>query len=155
MEKLYWAHGTYADECEKHAEISKTCKKCIVELGVLWGNTTKILLNNNNNVSVYGIDPIVPDSKDATLIGDINKINELKMQYNNFIFIKDFSYNVIKTWKKEISYIFIDADHRYEAVKKDFEDWLPFVEQGGFISLHDSAANRGGSLCWEGTIKIK
>lgn len=147
MEKPYWSHGKYEEECGKHAEIARGCKKCIVELGVLWGDTTKILLDNNSNVTVYGIDPIIPDSMDANMIGDINRINALK-RYANFVFIKDYSYNVVKTWTEEISYIFIDADHRYEAVKRDFEDWFPFVEQGGIISLHDSAVNRGGAPCW-------
>ena len=34
--------------------------------------------------------------------------------------------------------IFIDGDHRYEAVRKDFDDWFPHVRPGGFMLLHDS-----------------
>ena len=33
--------------------------------------------------------------------------------------------------------IFVDADHSYEAVKKDFENSLKILEDGGCIILHD------------------
>ena len=37
----------------------------------------------------------------------------------------------------EISFLFIDADHSYEACKADFEAWRPKVKLGGLISFHD------------------
>ena len=33
--------------------------------------------------------------------------------------------------------LFIDADHTYEGVKKDFELWSPLVRNGGSIIFHD------------------
>ena len=33
--------------------------------------------------------------------------------------------------------LFIDADHSYESVKQDIEDWLPKIKVGGKISGHD------------------
>ena len=41
--------------------------------------------------------------------------------------------------------IFVDADHSYEAVKQDINDWLPMIKNGGKISGHDyyhSGVNR-------------
>ena len=33
--------------------------------------------------------------------------------------------------------VYIDADHRYEAVKRDIEMWLPKVKLGGILAGHD------------------
>lgn len=150
--KEFKSRGEYEDEKIFHKEISNKCKIGIVELGVLHGDTTKILLDNSD-VIVYGIDPIIPDSMNKDLIGDINKIKNLEKN-ERFIFIKDFSYNVIKDWNNKFDYLFIDADHRYEYVKQDFEDWFPFLSKGGVVALHDSAANRGGPFFWDGPSQL-
>jgi len=42
-----------------------------------------------------------------------------------------------KDWDKPIRLLFVDADHGYEAVKKDFEKWSPHVCLGGCIAFHD------------------
>jgi predicted O-methyltransferase YrrM len=38
---------------------------------------------------------------------------------------------------ESLDFVFIDACHDYEAVKKDVEAWYPKVKRGGIISGHD------------------
>ncbi|MBM3254640.1 MAG: class I SAM-dependent methyltransferase [Candidatus Omnitrophica bacterium] len=38
---------------------------------------------------------------------------------------------------REIDFLFIDGDHTYEGVKKDFEMYSPLVKKNGIIALHD------------------
>lgn len=39
-----------------------------------------------------------------------------------------------------LDFIFIDADHSYEGVKRDIELWRPKVRSGGYLSGHDVGA---------------
>jgi hypothetical protein len=47
------------------------------------------------------------------------------------------SEEAIKQWGQTISLLFIDGDHVYEGVKKDFILWEPWVIKGGMIAFHD------------------
>lgn len=38
---------------------------------------------------------------------------------------------------KPVDFLFIDGDHTYNGVKKDFEDYSSFVGPGGIIAFHD------------------
>lgn len=154
MNKNYLSDNSGRDgEINAHKKYSLLSKDCIVEIGVLFGDTTRIILENSK-CPVIGIDPIIPDSMNENLLGNEEKILELQKTYNNFQFIKDYSFNVVKNWNKKIDYLFIDGDHNYNPVKQDFEDWFPHVSDGGIIAFHDSSANRGGPFFWPGPSKL-
>lgn len=38
---------------------------------------------------------------------------------------------------KPLDFLFIDGDHTYEGVKRDFEMYHPLVRKGGLIAIHD------------------
>ena len=137
-----------------HRDIVSQCKKGIVELGVLFGATTRIFCIANSNIPIYGIDPIIPDSMNASLIGNEERIKDNTKDFTNFTLIKDYSFNVVKNWDKPFDYVFIDASHIYKDVKKDFEEWFSKLEPGGYVGLHDSAADRGGPYNWPGPSQL-
>lgn len=39
--------------------------------------------------------------------------------------------------KRGVDFLFIDADHRYDGVRRDFELYSPLVKDGGIIAFHD------------------
>jgi predicted O-methyltransferase YrrM len=41
----------------------------------------------------------------------------------------------------EIDFLFIDGDHTYDGVRKDWEMYSPLVRKGGLIAFHDIAGN--------------
>ena len=38
---------------------------------------------------------------------------------------------------QSLNFVFIDADHSYQAVVADIQAWLPKVKRGGYIAGHD------------------
>ena len=42
-----------------------------------------------------------------------------------------------KSWTEPIDYLYVDADHSYEAVLSDLEAWVPHVRLGGVIAGDD------------------
>lgn len=45
-----------------------------------------------------------------------------------------------------VDFLFIDGDHLYEGVKKDFEMYSPLVRAGGIVGFHDVVL-RGNDVC--------
>ena len=48
---------------------------------------------------------------------------------------------------ESLDFVFIDANHEYEEVKKDIELWYPKVKKGGIFAGHDY------SDTWQGVVK--
>ena len=62
-----------------------------------------------------------------------------------------------------LDFVFIDADHGYEAVRQDITDWTPKVKPGGWVGGHDYSPKFPGVIqavkeafpyvtTWPGTI---
>lgn len=117
---------------------ARKAKLGIVEIGVLDAGTTREIALYTK-VPIYGIDPLIGDSMDEKLIGSKEIIEKNMAFYNQYFFYQDFSYNLVNSWVNNFDFIWIDGDHNYEAVKKDFDDWFPRLSPSGIIAFHDSA----------------
>lgn len=48
-----------------------------------------------------------------------------------------FSHEHAARWRDKIDLLFLDGDHGYDAVKRDFLDWAPKIRPGGWLAMHD------------------
>lgn len=48
-----------------------------------------------------------------------------------------FSHDVAEGWHEPIDLLFLDGDHGYGAVRRDYLDWARHVRPGGFLAMHD------------------
>ena len=49
------------------------------------------------------------------------------------------SVDIAAKWtEKKVGQLFIDGNHSYAAVRKDFEAWIPHLAEQGFLAFHDS-----------------
>lgn len=100
-----------------------------VELGVFDGGTTYLLSCVTNKLTVgVDIDPhyseFLPTSNIEIITGNTHDEETYKTVEN-------------KLNGNKCDLLFIDADHLYESVKKDFSIWKSLVRPGGWIVFHD------------------
>jgi len=121
----------------------------IVEIGSYQGRSTSALglgckYGNKNKITaidLWGldIDRHEPEYKDSKYY-DSFKQNMSKLGLEDLVTsIEGESTLVAKEWdkKRKIGILLIDAGHRYEDVKADFEAWYPYVVKGGKVIFHD------------------
>jgi hypothetical protein len=74
------------------------------------------------------------------------KLNKIKLYLIKGMSQWERSLEQVKSITPELDFLFIDGNHMYEYVKKDFEMYSPLVKKGGIIALHDIAENEEGGV---------
>lgn len=111
--------------------------RTICELGCYEGRTS-VALAGGTAGNVYSIDPFYRGRLGICYTEWVAKLNRWRSGAANLVYIRGLSQQVSQTFEQPIDFLFLDADHSYEAVKKDWEKWFPKVKKGGYIALHDS-----------------
>lgn len=119
----------------------------IVEFGSYLGRSTRALGDNTKGV-VYAVDTwstTYPDKdgKPTGIVSDNSKqtfcdnLKDLVQQYKVIpvqMLSQDFD---LPTPEEKADLVFIDGDHRYEAVVEDIKVALRILKSGGILSGHD------------------
>ena len=108
----------------------------VCEIGTAEGGTNFLLGQSISSVNVViGVD---------LLINNTAQLRYYSRPGNSHEYITGSSYDEETVRKvdrvlrgRDIDLLFIDGDHAYEGVKKDFEKYRGFVKQGGVIVFHD------------------
>lgn len=125
----------------------------MLEIGAYMGDSTFIWAASGIFKDIYTIDPHCGEEEANDILGvdwkDVKRnYNTNTRFFNNITLIPDYSYNVVDKFKDgTVDFIYIDANHSYEGVKKDIELFLPKLSKGGIIGGHDYNKE------WSGVIK--
>lgn len=132
----------------------------IIEIGSYKGKSTICLgygTKDGHRVKVYTIDPHTGDLSYHEWELEKNSsptIREFQKNISRNKEIKEYIYPLYTTSElaipgvtTKVDLIFVDGDHRYESVLKDFKLWNEKLNEGGIIAFHDS-------FSWEGVIKV-
>lgn len=129
--------------------------KIIVEIGSWVGVSTCYIaagLPSNSKAHIYGVDTFKGSTinEEAAIAWNRSVNNMGGSTLNRFIenakstgFEEKISPIVLnsvdaaKKWKGKIDFLFIDGDHFYNSVKKDFNAWFPHLSPIGVIAFHD------------------
>lgn len=132
--------------------INKLKPAIIVELGVFQGSSYFSFCQAVHDLRLpsvcYGIDTWQGDEHAGFLTEEIfNTVSEYnKTTYADFsnLIRSDFNDALQLFADKSIDLLHIDGLHTYEAVKNDFESWLPKLSDSSIVLFHDIAVKDRG-----------
>lgn len=121
-----------------------------VELGVLYGDFSRKIIDILNPRILFLVDPFSTDESDKYVGGlptaystfeDYKKVlNDFYLEVYNksVVLVRLYSYDFVKIIKDDIAdFVYIDSNHKYEAVKKDLNDWFIKLSPNGIMCGHD------------------
>ena len=125
----------------------------IVEIGSYRGRSTVALArgsNDGNKIPVFAIDP--HEEFVGVLGGHFGGQdrgafyqNMLKTSCFEIVRLINLSSEVVTPgWKRRVNLLWIDGDHTYNGVKRDFNCWKPFLSQDAVIAFDDSTDSQLG-----------
>jgi len=134
--------------------------KTYLEIGVHSGTSMSYVVRQNKHIDCYGIDLFSKTfawyTKDKLSIEQTkNNIENNNLSQSSINLIQGNSHdhtthdqvkNIFQD--QNLDLLFIDADHSYNAVRRDFELYSPLVKSGGLIVMDDYNKK------WPGVIKF-
>ena len=120
-----------------------------VEIGVECGHYSNVILEHSKIECLYSIDSWKEMSKKE--YQDINNHNQKKHNQNKreteqklnqygdrSKILQMTSEKAVKLFQdNSLDFVYLDANHKYEAIKQDIELWYPKVKEGGIFAGHD------------------
>ena len=133
--------------------------KVVVELGVHTGNSfnafCQCVKELELNTRCYGVDLWQGDEHagfyDDKIYRELLNYQTINYPQIGELIKSDFN-DAAKTFTKKIDLLHIDGLHTYDAVKNDFDTWLPHMSEQGVILFHDTQVREKGFgvyLFWE------
>lgn len=121
-----------------------------VELGVFRGETFKFLLTNCRRLRLSGVDLFSTEYYAGTREGRPPKKFDLEAEFQALsawvkrnapgrgALVRETTQDAARRFDVgTLDFVFVDADHRYEAVSADIDTWMPKIRPGGMMLGHD------------------
>ena len=130
-----------------------------IEIGVNEGTYSDVLLSKTRLQKIYFVDPwkefISNEQKDNAYYGSQKTLDDrykmvvekLKKYGERVAILRKDSVEALQDFSNDyFDFIYIDAVHTYEYVKKDMNSWYPKLKHGGVFAGHDYAKDTISSL---------
>src|SRR3989344_9643926 len=153
--------GLFLTEAVKLFELSskiEAFRPVICEIGTWKGKSSYIFASamKERNGVLYCVDPFNADGDNASKNDYLRGMKKLDVSlFKNFEITMNM-YGLLQYIKvipmlsenahlefpeQRIDLLFVDGNHEYESVKKDYELWSPLLPSGGILVLHDIRAD--------------
>ena len=107
--------------------------KTIVEIGAGESTLALTAAANKTEGQFYSI-----DLKAASVNRSTPGASESLKSEHRYHLIEGDDMEIVKTWDKEIDFLFIDSSHTYQHTKAEIKAWFPFVKRDSVIMMHDT-----------------
>jgi hypothetical protein len=131
--------------------------KIFVELGTHTGNSyfgfCQSVRDNKMSTKCYAVDTWSGDEHagfyDDRVFEDVSRFNELNFSSFSRLMRMKFDSALDYFEDSSIELLHIDGLHTYEAVKHDFESWLPKLTSNAIVLFHDTNVRERGFAVWK------
>jgi predicted O-methyltransferase YrrM len=123
------------DCLERHA----LGRKSLLEIGVMHGASTALLRKSMAADGILtGIDPHLRGRLGVSFERWIAE-RELRSHPRGRVeLLREFSHDALSGWSRPIDFLFIDGDHSWGGIDRDWRGFASFVKAEGVVLLHDS-----------------
>lgn len=135
----------FLDEVWKLMDVDSIC----AEIGVLYGDFSKMIYSKFTPIELVLIDPFKQNEKYyhdglnylLTAYSTQKDYESVLKKFENIhtvVINRCYSYEAVKGYENSFfDFIYHDASHLYEDIKRDLNDWLPKLIPGGLMCGHD------------------
>jgi predicted O-methyltransferase YrrM len=114
-------------------------KRAIVELGVYHGVSTRVMRSVMAPDGVItAVDPYPPGRLGVSFERMVAMREAARVSRGTVRWARQMSFEAAAGWREPIDFVFVDGDHSWAGIERDWRDWTPHVVAGGVVALHDS-----------------
>jgi predicted O-methyltransferase YrrM len=114
-------------------------RRRLVEIGVMHGATTALLRSvMDSRGTVIGIDPHPAGRLGVSFERLIARREVGRLRRGRAVLLRRLSHEAAGEWTEPIDFLFLDGDHSWAGIERDWRDWSRFLAPGGIAALHDS-----------------
>jgi predicted O-methyltransferase YrrM len=119
-------------------------KRSLVEIGVMHGVNTALLRSvMDPSGTITGIDPHPAGRLGVSFERWIALREVARYPRGRVVLLRRWSHEAAVSWSTPIDFLFIDGDHSWAGINRDWCDWSRHVVPGGAVALHDSRSVPG------------
>jgi hypothetical protein len=143
---LKFIFGFDKPETQTSVREQELIKKCAhdalvaVEIGVFEGFNTSIIASRiAEHGKLFAVDPFFK-GKLGFSYNELMATKYIKRQKqkSKIEWVEGFSWDVIDKIPSQIDFIFVDGDHSFDGVKKDYELYAAKLSANGLMAFHDA-----------------
>lgn len=122
--------------------LARSYEGTFVEIGSYLGSSSCFIaegiLQSGRKSHLYCIDTWQNDAMSEGNRDTYDAFLNNTQEYRNIISpLRGWSYDIAENFDETVDFMFIDGDHSYEGIKRDVDLWVPKLNPGALVVMHD------------------